>query len=184
MPPLVRGVTMRRVVLAAQLVFGAYVLWANYSETRTAFTTRGFGAPRPPLYGIWTIEKMTINGVERAPLVTDWERWRRIIIQSPAGIGYQRMDGTVGAFPARVDTATKTIAFTAPPTGPPGSNASPPPAVKGKLTYEQPSPDVLILAGEDPTGRTLRLETRLFDRNKFLLVSRGFSWIQDRPFNR
>ena len=184
MPPLARGVTMRRVILAAQLVFGAYVLWANYDETRTTFNTRGFGAPKPPLYGIWMIEKMTINGVERAPLVTDWERWRRMIIQSPTAIGYQRMDGTVGAFPTRVDTATKTIAFTAPPTGPPGSGASPPPAVKGKLTYEQPSPDVLILAGEDPTGRTLRLETRLFDRNKFLLVSRGFHWVQDRPFNR
>jgi hypothetical protein len=184
MAPLARGVTIRRVVLGAQLVFGAYVLWANYSETRTLFNGRGAGAPKPPLYGIWTIEKMTINGVERAPLVTDWERWRRIVIQFPTAISFQRMDGTFGGFPARVDTATRTIAFTAPPTGPPGSSASPPQAVKGKLTYEQPSPDVLILTGEDPTGRKLRLETRLFDRNKFLLVSRGFSWIQDRPFNR
>ena len=184
MTPLVRNVKGRRALLALQLVFGAYVLGSSYVEERASWYRYGGGAPKPPLYGIWTIEKMTINGVERAPLVTDWERWRRIVIQFPTALSYQRMDGTLGGFPVKVDTATRTIAFTAPPTGPPGSGAPPPPALKGRLTYEQPSPDVLILTGEDPAGRKLHLETRLFDRNKFLLVSRGFNWVQDRPFNR
>jgi hypothetical protein len=184
MPPLARRAWLRRLLFAAQIVFGAYVVGSSYVENRTFWNTRGFGAPKPPLYGIWTIEKMTINGVERAPLVTDWERWRRIVIQVPTATSYQRMDGTMGGFPTKVDTATKTIAFTAPPVGPPGNGAPPPAAVTGKLIYEQPSPDVLILTGEDPAGRKLHLETQLFDRNKFLLVSRGFNWIQDRPFNR
>jgi len=33
-------------------------------------------------------------------------------------------------------------------------------------------------------GRKLRLATRLFDRTKFRLVSQGFHWIHERPFNR
>ena len=33
-------------------------------------------------------------------------------------------------------------------------------------------------------GRTIRMETHLFDRQNFLLVNRGFHWIQELPFNR
>ena len=174
MPPLAKRATMRRALVAAQIVFGAYVIGAGYVDARQSWYRYGGGAPKPPLYGIWTIEKMEINGVERAPLVTDWERWRRIVIQFPTAMSYQRMDDTMGGFGATVDTTAKTITLT----GPPGTTA------KGKLTYEQPSPDVLILSGDDPAGRKLRLATRLFDRTKFRLVSQGFHWIHERPFNR
>lgn len=44
-------------------------------------------------------------------------------------------------------------------------------------------PEHLILEGS-LDGRRIRMETRLFDRNNFLLVTRGFNWIQERPFNR
>jgi hypothetical protein len=30
----------------------------------------------------------------------------------------------------------------------------------------------------------VRIELQLTDRNKFLLVGRGFHWIQEFPFNR
>jgi hypothetical protein len=33
-------------------------------------------------------------------------------------------------------------------------------------------------------GHKLRMQLRLFDRDSFLLVSRGFHWIQEYPFNR
>jgi hypothetical protein len=42
----------------------------------------GNRAPQPPLYGVWIVDKMQINGVERQPLVTDYERWRRVVVQS------------------------------------------------------------------------------------------------------
>lgn len=174
MPPLARNVKVRRALVAAQIVFGAYVIGAGYIEARQSWFSRGFGAPKPPLYGIWVVEKMEINGVERAALVTDWDRWRRVIFQFPTAMSFQRMDDSMGGFGATVDTATKTIALT----GPPGTQG------KGKLTYQQPSPDMLILSGEDPAGRKLRLETRLFDRSRFLLVRQGFHWINERPFNR
>jgi hypothetical protein len=174
-PPLARNVKIRRGLLAAQLVFGAYVLGSGNVDARASWYRYGGGAPKSPLYGIWIIEKMEINGVERAPLVTDWDRWRRLVFQNMTAMSFQRMDDSFGGFGATVDTAGKTVTLTS------GAGAA---AAKGTLAYQQPSPDVLILTGQDPTGRKLRLETRLFDRKRFLLVSRGFSWIQDRPFNR
>ena len=33
-------------------------------------------------------------------------------------------------------------------------------------------------------GHQLQMQLQLFDREKLLLVSRGFHWIQERPFNR
>ena len=43
--------------------------------------------------------------------------------------------------------------------------------------------DRLILDG-DLDGRKLHMETTYFDRSRFLLVKRGFNWIQELPFNR
>jgi hypothetical protein len=174
LPPLVRGVTAARVLVAAQLLFGACAIGTAYADARTSWNTFGAGAAKPPLYGIWNVEKMEIDGVERAPLLTDYDRWRRVIVQNAATLSFQRMDDSFGGYPATTDPASRTIAL----------STSPNTAPTGKLRYEQPSPDVLILTGTDAAGRKLHLVTRLFDRNRFLLVSRGFHWIQERPFNR
>jgi hypothetical protein len=171
-PPLFRRRAAVLVVLAVQLVYGGYLLWDNYSGARQSWTTRGGGAPKSPLYGIWNIEKMTIDGHERSPLVTDYGRWRRVLFQTPAGMTFQRMDDTFLGYTVKIDMAAKTIAVTAGPNAPAAT-----------FTFQQPDPARLILEGS-LDGRKIRMETRLFDRTNFLLVNRGFTWIQERPFNR
>jgi hypothetical protein len=42
---------------------------------------------------------------------------------------------------------------------------------------------VLVLNGS-LDGRKMQMQGRLFDRNNFLLVTRGFHWVQEYPFNR
>jgi hypothetical protein len=170
--PLARRAGVRRALVAAQILFGAAALANGFVQAREAWNTRGGGAAKPPLYGIWTIEKMTVDGVERAPLVTDWGRWRRLVVQNKTAVTFWRMDDTTFGYGATVDEAARTIALS-------GGNKQP----AGRLSYQQPSPDSLILAG-DVMGQKVRLETRLFDRGRFLLVSRGFHWIQETPFNR
>jgi hypothetical protein len=51
------------------------------------------------------------------------------------------------------------------------------------LTVQQPASDRLILDG-DLDGKKLHMETTYVDRSRFLLVNRGFNWIQEVPFNR
>jgi hypothetical protein len=158
----------------AQTVIGLYlVTMAGYSA-RQSWRTRGPGAPKPPLYGIWAIETMTVDGVERAPLVTDDQRWRRVVVQNATGIAFWRMDDTVLQYSARVDTAAKTIALTTAPTN--GTAA-------GTLTYNQTAVDRLAFHGR--VGQhAVHMDTRLVDHTKFLLLSRGFHWVQEFPFNR
>ena len=56
-------------------------------------------------------------------------------------------------------------------------------ALPSRFSIQQPDPEHLILDSQ-MEGHKVRMETRRFDRNKFLLVSHGFNWIQERPLNR
>jgi UPF0716 family protein affecting phage T7 exclusion len=133
-------------------------------------------APKPPLYGIWEIERMTIDGVERAPLVTDYDRWRRLVIQTANGLAPQRMNDTFTRFGTRVDTTAKTIAIL--------RGAGPQAQEIGRFAYQQPSEDRLVIDGQ-LNGTRMRMETRLFNREDFPLVKGDkFRLMQDVPFNR
>ena len=135
----------------------------------------GISAPRPALYGIWVIDRMTIDGVERAPLVTDYERWRRVVIQNAMGINFWRMDDTLSNMSAQYDMEKKMITIT--------QSAGAERKTIGTFSFERPAPDRLILDGE-LSGKKIRLETHLFPRENFPLVNRGFTWVQELPFNR
>src|SRR5262245_35468392 len=105
--------TRRRAILTGvivQVVLAACFFGGKYLTSRQRFYTFGDGAPRPPLYGVWVIDKMQINGIERAPLVTDYERWRRLVVQSAGNqvlMAFWRMDDTFFPMPAIVDLNKK-----------------------------------------------------------------------------
>jgi uncharacterized membrane protein YphA (DoxX/SURF4 family) len=162
---------VRWLATSVHVVLGAYLVWIAMSGSVRQWYTFGGGAPKPPLYGIWDIDRMTIDGVERAPLVTDFDRWRRVVIQFPTAITFWRMDDSTYALGSTVDAAAKTITI---------SRAN---NVKNHFTFDQPDPDHLTLDG-DFGGHRIHMDTHLFDRQKFLLVTRGFNWIQELPFNR
>jgi hypothetical protein len=51
------------------------------------------------------------------------------------------------------------------------------------FSFERPSASRLILSGE-MDGRKVQMRLELFPRENFLLVTRGFNWIQEYPLNR
>lgn len=174
-PPLARRAWLRRGLAALQVVFGAWMIFNSYQGTTQSYTTFGGGAPKPPLYGIWDIERMEIDGVERAPLITDYDRWRRMVIQSPTAVAFQRMNDTFQSIGVRVDAEAKTMTFT--------RGAGPQATEIGKFTFEQPDPERLIAEGT-LNGRPMRLETRRFPHEQLQMLNNRFRWIQDFPFNR
>jgi len=54
---------------------------------------------------------------------------------------------------------------------------------KASLKYDRAAPDRLTLDGA-LDGHLTHVRLELMDRKRFLLVSRGFHWIQEYPFNR
>jgi hypothetical protein len=176
-PPLGRRRRVVQIGIAAQILLGAFYVWVAYAGSVQRWATFGEGAPKPPFYGIWVIDRMTIDGIERAPLVTDYGRWRRVVIQTANSVSFWRMDDTQFQVPAQVDATAKTITIAI--TQPPATARK----TIGSFALDQPAPDRLVFDGE-LNGQKIRMETHLFPREKFLLVSRGFNWIQELPFNR
>jgi hypothetical protein len=171
-PPLFRRRYLALGALALQLGLGSFLLLDGYAGAHQSWHQRGGGAPPPALYGIWNVETMVIDGQTRSPLVTDYGRWRRVLIQTGAAITFQRMDDTVLTYGAKTDMTAKTIAMTSAPDRPIGT-----------FKFQRPEPARLILDGT-LDGRAIHIEARFFDPKKFPLLTRGFNWIQERPFNR
>jgi hypothetical protein len=176
-PRLTRALVTRvpggRLLVAAQIVLAAYYVGNEAYQANRSWHTFGGGAPKPAFYGIWNVDRMFIGGVERSPLVTDYDRWRRVVIQNATTLYFQRMDETLAAYPASFDEKTSTIALTKP------SDKN----WKATFVVQRPDPAHLVLGGV-MDGRRIDLRTSLVDRAKFLLVSRGFNWVQEFPFNR
>ena len=131
------------------------------------------------LYGIWEVETMKIDGHTRSPLVTDYDRFRRVVVQTAAGISFQRMDDTFVGYGAKVDPASRTIALT---TGG-GFGSTVPPSPAGRLTFDRPSADRLLLAGT-VGDHEVEMHLRYVDPSNFRLVQGKFRWVQELPFNR
>lgn len=172
-PPLFTTPRANHIALAAQIVFGASLLGANAYGTWTAWHHYGGGSPESAFYGIWNVDQLTIDGQARPPLVTDNDRWRRIIFDSPTRTAFQRMDDSFARYGASIDANGKTVTLT----------KDDDKNWKASFTFQRPAPDQLIFDG-NMDNRKVRMRLQLLDRKKFLLVSRGFHWIQEYPFNR
>ncbi len=167
------SVRANRIALVAQIVFalwlvglGGYGAWKQRYE---------YGSERPhsPLYGIWDIEQLSIDGQVRSPLLTDHDRYRRAIFDFPQMMTFERMDGSHAWFGAAIDAKKQTLALTSR-----GKDK-----FKGDFGYQRPSAGELILDGQIQ-GKKFHMQLKRMDEKKMLLLSRGFHWVQEYPFNR
>ncbi len=172
-PPLGRTPRARRGWLIAQVVFGIWAVGMALRSGMQAWTAYGGGAPRSPLYGIWDVERMTVDGEPRPALISDTTRWRRVVFDRPTVVSFQRMTDTFVGYPVAVDTVSGTVVITEPDSA----------RTERTLTYQRPSPERLVLEGP-LGGHQVRLEMAYVDPESFLLRSRGFNWVQQFPFNR
>jgi hypothetical protein len=133
----------------------------------------GDGSPRSPLYGLWNVEEFEQDGQVRPPLLTDKDRWRRVIFDKPRMVAIQRMNNSRERFLLQLDSEQKTLAL----------SRFADPKRKHILSFDQAETDVLTLTGE-LDGRHIRAKARRSEGAEFLLLNRGFHWISEQPFNR
>jgi hypothetical protein len=165
---LFRGVRANRIALAAQLIFGLWLVGLAGHESWSYWNTLGGGRPLPALYGIWEVRQMSIDGQPRPPLLTDSTRWRRAIFDYPDRMAFQRIDESFVPYDASVNLPGRTLALT----------KSDDKNWTANFTFQRPAEDQLILDGR-MDNQQVHMELQLTDRNKFLLVSRGFHWVQE-----
>jgi hypothetical protein len=172
-PQLFLSSRRNRIAVAVQIALGVVLLGSNVYGGWKSWHEYGGGQANSALYGIWNITEFTADGESRPPLLTDNDRWRRAIFQFPSRMTFQRMDDSFAPYNNSIDTKQKTLELTR------GDDKN----WKAHFTFQRPSPDQLTLDG-DIDNHKVHMQLELFDRNKFLLVSRGFHWIQENPFNR
>ena len=167
-PPLFGTDRANRIALAAQIAFGLYLV-GMYAYINVSFwQVGGGGSPRSPLYGIWNVEELSIDGQARPPHLNDYDRrWRRVIFDAPDSVIFQRTDDSFARYGASVDPDGKTLALTK------GSSRN----WKANFTIDRPSPDRLILDGE-MDGHQIRTQLRLVEFDTFRLLNSTFRWVR------
>jgi hypothetical protein len=162
---------LRRTAAVAAFAFFAWValvpVYANYQM----YNTLGGGAPAGPLHGTFRVESFSRDGVlDRAN--PDDARWVRLGLAGFVGT-IQRADGHTVRLRLAVDAQKKTLTFT----------RREDPKNPIVLRYSQPGPDQVRIEGKFEGGETVALLRREGEASS-LLMSRGFHWINETPFNR
>jgi hypothetical protein len=161
------------VALGLQALFGLWLICANVYTIWKPWHEYGPGQPRSPLYGLWDLEQVSVNGQIRPPLLTDRERFHRAIFEVPQYMQFEKMGGSVSSFRAKIDAQKHTVALTSLD----GKKT------QGLLNFRWAAQDQLIVDGE-VDGQRLGANLKREDLNGFPLLTRGFHWVEDRPFNR
>lgn len=138
-PPLFRNRWLDRVPHVLLFLFGLYSIRSGLELGAERY--KMMHPPRPPLYGLWSVEGFSRDGKD-VPLYTEPDRWRLVLIQRPGSLGVEQMAGAWKSYELGLDMEKKTMKL-----GP------------STLSFQQPEKDVLILDGQ-LEGRRLRAKLR------------------------
>lgn len=127
---------------------------------------------RPPLHGVWEVDEIVVGGKEQPPLVKDPTRWRRLIFERPGIAVIQFTGNPMRGYRVQLDPQKRTLGLSRRDE-----------KVKHVFSYQQPNPQILVLAGAFEE-KEVQARLRRVDPSQFLLTSRGFHWINEYPLNQ
>jgi hypothetical protein len=171
--PLSRWTWVNRGAIFLRTLWVASLLVQNLYGAHQSRKTFGDLMPRSPLYGIWNVEAFEVDGQAHPPLITDAQRWRRVIFDFPKAIAIQLMNDSRQRYGLDLATEAMTMTLVQP-------NER---TRKTIFSYSQPEPDFLAMEGT-LDGRKIQARMRRVDAPDFRLINRGFHWINEYPFNR
>ncbi len=169
-PRLVQRRGLRRAGLAFQAVaavgFSALILSMGWHQIQNRTV-------RSPLRGVWNVEELQVDGQAGPPPGAEALRWHRLVLDRPGTFAVQLTSDSRQRYGLKLDAAHKTMALT----------RRDDPVWKSALSYQRPAPDRLTLEGTFD-GHKVRASLHRVEDSKFLLVTRGFHWVNEDPFNR
>ena len=150
------------------IAIGVYLLatqaWINWSFWQVG----GGGRPKSVLYGIWNVERLSVDGQTRVAELNDYDRrWRRVIFDSPDVLVFQRTDDSFARYGVSIDEATGTFALTK------GGSRT----WASRFTFDRVSDGRLSLDGQ-MDGHRIQAELRRMDPSAFPLLNSGFRWVR------
>ncbi|HEY1869324.1 MAG TPA: hypothetical protein VGG70_13595 [Candidatus Cybelea sp.] len=145
--------------LIAQLLFAAFLVGTDLYISHYYSAQYVTSADRPLLYGVWSITRANVD-------------WQQVVFDRYGTFTVQPREGPMLYYSLKTNAKRRTITL---------SNYSKGPG--GVLNFMQMPPNQLRLWGELASRRIVATLHRV-DESKFLLLNRGFHWINEHPFNR
>jgi hypothetical protein len=94
---------------ARRFVKPAVIVGATCIPLIVSFVVHRRLVERPPLFGIYDVDRFVRNGVEVPPVLTDAARWRSVAFARPGAISIRLMSDSVRSMSATVDTVQHRI---------------------------------------------------------------------------
>ena len=163
---------LRYGLLAVKVLFAVFIVWTTTSEALKYQNMQRDNAARAPLYGIYYTDTFIRNNTALPPLDTDTTRWKRIIISYKNYASIRLMNDTNRTYNFKVDTIARTALVY-----PSWDTLN-----KARFNYTKDSA-WLTLTGK-MNNDSVYIKLKRFDEKNFRLVSRGFNWVNEYPYNR
>jgi hypothetical protein len=166
--------TRRKPRIIAASLYAVLVATMAYDTINTIWTDGRENAHAPSVRDLFDVEEMTIDGVPQLPVPANASRWRRVWIRAKA-IRVYWMDGRSEIYVASDEIkgpATLVLRLATDNKG----------VQRARLDLRQDGAGY-VLSG-DFEGKKVHAHLTMLPREKSLLMTRGFRWINDVPFNR
>ncbi len=170
---LFRGQRLNRIAAVLQVLFAVVLLGNDLYHDQRAVWAVAEARRTTPFYGIWSVEEFTVDGQVRPALLTDPQRWQRLIVEEGGLVAVQPMNGPLSYFSLRLDQPGKKFVLSKPSDW----------KWRSEFAYENPQPDQLILRGQ-LDGLPVTAILRRIDESRFLLINRGFHWVNESAVNQ
>jgi hypothetical protein len=156
--PLFADPRLNRLPQAVFFAFALYTVGSGFSYGWDIY--QQFHPAKPPLYGIWSVEEITVDGREVERLA-DPERWRTLLFQTVGSVRVEKQIGSRETFNLDLDPRRRTMRL--------GKDRH----WRGEFTFAEPEEDVLTLDGQlDSKPTRIRLRRMALTRD-------GFHWFVD-----
>jgi hypothetical protein len=162
-----------RAIRGLKLVFAIGISTLFITNSFSSSKKRMEHIEKSNLYGIWEARYFINNNDTIPPLITDTKRWHYLIIEYKDRANVKTMTGKIKRYNTTLDTLSDTITFYKKDTT----------LDSLKYTYKTINKEYLELKGLAPSNN---LNIIFYRKNldNFLLKTRGFNWINERPLNK
>ncbi|OEK06441.1 hypothetical protein [Roseivirga misakiensis] len=171
-PPMFKTPVKNYILLLIQGLLVFQFVQSNVKRGVNGRTSYGELRPKSALYGLYDVEDFIKNGDTIPPLLTDKERWQRVIFDAPGSTRAIFMNDRSRYFNSKIDTVASTVTFTI------GRDS----LSKDYLMEYRKVADGLVMEGILEQD-TLRLKLKTYDLKKFYLTNRDFHWVSERPWH-
>jgi uncharacterized membrane protein YphA (DoxX/SURF4 family) len=162
----------QRIALVIKWAFILGSFYGNISYLRSMMRVYGDLTPKPRLYGIYDVQTFIRNKDTVPPLTTDSTRWKQLVIQSNKYVSFIYMNDRRRRLRFEVDSLIKQAVLY------PEDDT----LVKSRFSIH-PEDSVHLTLNGALKADSLHVLLKKVDLNSFVLISRGFHWINEYPFS-